>query len=50
MPPVGFEPTIPAFQRTKTVHASDRTAIEICGIDLSSQNSTENKFEGIEVR
>jgi hypothetical protein len=26
---VGFEPTIPAFERVKTVHASDRAAIVI---------------------
>jgi hypothetical protein len=26
MPSVGFEPTIPAFERAKTVHALDRTA------------------------
>jgi hypothetical protein len=27
MPPVGFEPTIPASERAKTVHALDRAAI-----------------------
>jgi hypothetical protein len=27
MPRVRFEPTIPAFKRTKTVHALDRAAI-----------------------
>jgi hypothetical protein len=26
---VGFEPTIPAFERAKTVHALDRAAIVI---------------------
>jgi hypothetical protein len=26
MPYVGFEPTIPAFERAKTVHALDRSA------------------------
>jgi hypothetical protein len=26
MPRVGFEPTVPAFARAKTVHALDRTA------------------------
>jgi hypothetical protein len=26
MPCVGFDPTIPAFERTKTVHALDRPA------------------------
>jgi hypothetical protein len=29
MPRVGFEPTIPAFERAKTVHASDRAATVI---------------------
>jgi hypothetical protein len=34
MPRVGFEPTIPAFERTKIVHALDREATVI-GISLS---------------
>jgi hypothetical protein len=29
MPWVGFEPTIPEFERAKTVHALDRAAIVI---------------------
>jgi hypothetical protein len=29
MPWVGFEPTIPAFELAKTVHASDRAAAVI---------------------
>jgi hypothetical protein len=29
MPPVGFEPTIPVFERAKTVYALDGTAIVI---------------------
>jgi hypothetical protein len=29
MPQVGFEPTIPMFERAKTVHASDRAATVI---------------------
>jgi hypothetical protein len=29
MPSVGFEPTIPVFERAKTVHASDRAATVI---------------------
>jgi hypothetical protein len=29
MPLVGFKPTIPAFERAKTVHASDRAATVI---------------------
>jgi hypothetical protein len=31
MPRVGFEPTIPVFERAKTVHASDR-ATTVIGI------------------
>jgi hypothetical protein len=30
MPPVGFEPPIPVFERTKTVHALDR-AVTVFG-------------------
>jgi hypothetical protein len=38
MPRVGFEPTIQAFERTKTVHAFDGAAT-VTGIDLySTQN------------
>jgi hypothetical protein len=29
MPPVGFEPTIPVFERAKTVHVLDRAATAI---------------------
>jgi hypothetical protein len=29
MPRVGFEPTIPAFEQAKTVHALDRAATVI---------------------
>jgi hypothetical protein len=29
MPRVGFEPTIPVFERAKTVHALDRAAVVI---------------------
>jgi hypothetical protein len=29
MPRVGYEPTIPAFERAKTFHASDRAATVI---------------------
>jgi hypothetical protein len=41
MPQVGFEPTIPVFERAKTVHALDLVATVIgteltTGIDLSS--------------
>jgi hypothetical protein len=30
MSQVGFEPTIPVFERAKTVHALDRAATVIC--------------------
>jgi hypothetical protein len=47
MPQVGFEPTIPVFERAKTVHALDRAATVIGAlvspfiksIDLSTSNS-----------
>jgi hypothetical protein len=35
MPRVGFEPTIPAFERVKTVHSTDRAATAI-GVSESS--------------
>jgi hypothetical protein len=31
---VGFEPTIPALERVKTVHVSDRAATVIAGLIL----------------
>jgi hypothetical protein len=34
MPRVGFEPTIPAFERAKTVHALDRTASVIGTVNV----------------
>jgi hypothetical protein len=34
MPGVGFEPTIPAFERAKTVHALDLVATVIGGMDV----------------
>jgi hypothetical protein len=34
MPRVGLEPTIPAFERAKTVHALGRAAIMICCFQL----------------
>jgi hypothetical protein len=39
MPRVGYEPTIPAFERAKTVHALDLTATVI-GLTLNSVNSS----------
>jgi hypothetical protein len=35
MPRVGFEPTIPAFQRVKTVHALER-AVSVIGAETYS--------------
>jgi hypothetical protein len=32
MPQVGFEPTIPVFERAKTIHAIDRPATVIGGV------------------
>jgi hypothetical protein len=36
MPRLGFEPTIPVFERAKTVHALDRAATVIASITCSS--------------
>jgi hypothetical protein len=41
MPQVGFEPTIPVFERATTVHALDR-ATTVIGILVS----TKHKFKG----
>jgi hypothetical protein len=35
MPGVGFEPTVPALERAKTVHALDRAATVIGSLDLA---------------
>jgi hypothetical protein len=35
MPEVGFEPTIPVFERAKTVHALDRATTVIGIMDLN---------------
>jgi hypothetical protein len=34
MPQVGFELMIPVFERAKTVHALDRVATVICGVNV----------------
>jgi hypothetical protein len=34
MPRLGFEPTIPVFERAKTVHALDRAVTVIGGVDV----------------
>jgi hypothetical protein len=45
MPRVGFEHTIPAFERTKTVHALDRAANMIGKMaNGSTKNGKEEKF------
>jgi hypothetical protein len=44
MPWVGFEPTIPAFERAKTVHALDRAATVIgiiCEVGIELLNIIE---------
>jgi hypothetical protein len=38
MPQVGFEPTIPVFERAKTVHALDRATHCDCRIFFSNFN------------
>jgi hypothetical protein len=40
MPLVGFEPTIPALERAKTLHALDRatTVIGISGVSVLKSN------------
>jgi hypothetical protein len=38
---VGFEPTIPAFERAKTVHALNGAATVISWIDISNKKSKE---------
>jgi hypothetical protein len=44
MPRVGFEPTIPVFERAKTVHASDR-AVTVTGThETALHNCLENIF------
>jgi hypothetical protein len=40
MPRVGFEPTIPVLERTKTVYALDRAAIVIYSFSSSKVNSS----------
>jgi hypothetical protein len=41
MPQVGFEPTIPVFERAKTVHASNGAATVI-GRATNSESSASN--------
>jgi hypothetical protein len=38
MPQVGFEPTIPVFERAKTVHALDRMAT-VMGPELKNKEN-----------
>jgi hypothetical protein len=49
MPRAGFEPTIPVFGRSKTVHALDRAAIgtgkfEIMRINVEARDEMRLKF------
>jgi hypothetical protein len=49
MPWVGFEPTIPVFERAKTVHALDRTATLIGSpVIISTALSRPNPIAGIQ--
>jgi hypothetical protein len=41
MPRVGFKPTIPAFERAKTVHALDRAATVIGGSRIIRRKNRE---------
>jgi hypothetical protein len=51
MPRMGFEPTIPVFERAKTVHASDRAATVIGHMstsvltNISNPNISQNLFK-----
>jgi hypothetical protein len=48
MPRVGFEPTIPAFEQAKTIHALDRAATAIgITVDYSKQISTDLQVQPI---
>jgi hypothetical protein len=49
MPRVGFEPTIPVFQRAKTVHALDRavTMIGIRRYSLTQRQSRQTNYKEI---
>jgi hypothetical protein len=49
MPWVEFEPTIPAFEREKTVHALDRAATVICTFRLVTQLLKGKKGKAIPV-
>jgi hypothetical protein len=39
MPRVGFEPTIPVFERAKTVHALDRAAAVIGVLNITDPDN-----------
>jgi hypothetical protein len=41
---MGLEPMIPAFERAKTVHASDRAATVIDNVDIASVNKPQKKI------
>jgi hypothetical protein len=47
MPRVGFEPTIPMFERSKTVHALDREATAIGSHFLHYNNIHEIKEQAV---
>jgi hypothetical protein len=45
MPWVGFEPTIPVFERAKTVHALDRAATVIGRGNIYTRQKWKTKYE-----
>jgi hypothetical protein len=44
MPWVEFEPTVPASERVKTVHALDRSATVLTPFQISSENNVFRKI------
>jgi hypothetical protein len=48
MPRVGFEPTIPVFERAKTVHALDRAATVIGVLQPRMVNPTQTLVMDLE--
>jgi hypothetical protein len=43
MPWVGFQPTIPVFERAKIVHASDHEVTVVAKVAISTKNALINK-------
>jgi hypothetical protein len=49
MPQVGFEPTIPVFERAKTVHALDR-AVTVMGTREIYRHKNDTSMSGVAVK